>query len=206
MTNFITYLDQASVIDRLGLNAALVYVIKSKIDAYAAACAKADAANAGSVDRLDRKEKAKELTKYIRDFVNTNLRYNPGMTDDDRKQLGLTIPDTTPTTDTVDPAEYPEIDADTSILRQVGCRYLNREHRAAKPKFVHGIEMLHGFVPEGEKPTLKHLGHSTFSTRARAKLEFDDDHRGQRLGLCARYESNTGVKGPFGPIIVVYIP
>jgi hypothetical protein len=38
------------------------------------------------------------------------------------------------------------------------------------------------------------------------KMDFTDEERGQRLGLCARYENNTGRKGPFGPIVVVFIP
>jgi hypothetical protein len=205
LTNFIAYLNKADVRTRLGLSADLVDSLKSLIDIFVAACKAADAANAGSVDRLNRKEQAKSITKTIRNFVNVNLRYNESMTDEDRKQLGLTIPDEKSTTDT-DPVEYPEIEADTSILRQIKCRFLNREHRTAKPRHVHGIELVHGFIPAGEKPLLKHLTHSTFSTRSFKKLDFADEERGLRLGLCARYENNTGGKGPFGPIITVFIP
>ncbi|MDR1224808.1 MAG: hypothetical protein LBL07_18320 [Tannerella sp.] len=205
LTNFIAYLNKADVRTRLGLSADLVDSLKTLIDVFVAACKAADAANAGSVDRLNRQEQAKSITKTIRHFVNINLRYNEAVTDEDRKQLGLTIPDAKPTTDN-DPAEYPEIEADTSILRQIKCRFLNREHRTAKPRRVHGIEVLHGFVPAGEKPSLKHLTHSTFSTRAIKKLDFTDEERGMRLGLCARYENNTGGKGPFGPIVIVFVP
>jgi hypothetical protein len=47
---------------------------------------------------------------------------------------------------------------------------------------------------------------SSFSTRASMKMDFNEEDRGKRFGLCARYENNTGAKGPFGPIVVVFIP
>jgi hypothetical protein len=127
------------------------------------------------------------------------------MTDEDRVRLGLTVPDTTPTEE-ADPDEYPEIDVDTSVLRRIKCKFLNREHRVAKPPHVHGIELRSGFIPEGEEPSIEHLTDSSFSTRASMTKDFSDKDRGRRFGLCARYENNTGRKGPFGPIVVVFIP
>jgi hypothetical protein len=89
---------------------------------------------------------------------------------------------------------------------RITCRFLNREHRAAKPRHVHGIELRSGFIPDGERPSLTHLTNSSFSTRSSVTLEFTDSQRGYLLGLCARYENNTGGKGPFGPIVTVFIP
>jgi hypothetical protein len=137
--------------------------------------------------------------------VNTFLRYKEAVTDDDRKQLGLTIPDETPTPD-ADPNEYPEIETDTNVLRRIVCRFLNREHRIAKPRGVHGTELRSGFIPDGEKPSLTHLINSSFSTRSSITLDFTDEQRGKRIGFCARYENNAGGKGPFGPIVTVFIP
>jgi hypothetical protein len=205
LKNFITYLSKSEVIARLGLDNARVTALKTEINAYDEACEKADASNAGSVDRLDRKEKADNIIKSSRHFVNTFLRYNEALTDDDRKQLGLTIPDETSTPDS-DPSEYPEIEPDTSVLRRITCRFLNREHRTAKPARVHGTELRSGFIPDGEKPSLKHLTESSFSTRSSITLDYTDEQRGMLIGLCARYENNTGGKGPFGPIITVFVP
>jgi hypothetical protein len=205
LTNFITYLSNTEVMTRLGLDSARVNALKTEIDEYGKACTKADAANAGSVDRLERREKAKSVTKSSRNFVNRDLRYNEAVTDEDRKQLGLTVPDETPTSET-DPNEYPEIETDTSVLRRITCRFLNREHRAAKPGHVHGTELRSGFIPDGEKPSLTLLTDSSFSTRSSMTLEFTDEQRGKLIGLCARYENNTGGKGPFGPIVTVFIP
>ncbi|MDR1130523.1 MAG: hypothetical protein LBK96_06040 [Prevotellaceae bacterium] len=205
LKNFITYLNQNEVISRLSLDRTRVDKLKSEIDAYAELCTLADAANAGSVDRLKRREKAEKLTKSVRNFVNTFLRYNEAMTDDDRKQLGLTVPSGKRSSG-IDPDEYPEIEANTNVLRRIVCRFLNREHRAAKPRHVHGIELRFGFIPEGEEPSLAHLVNSLFSTRTSMTIDFADGERGKLIGLCARYENNTGGKGPFGPIITVYIP
>jgi hypothetical protein len=205
LTNFITYLGKADIIARLKLNQDLIDSLKERIDTYIAACIKADATNAGSVDRLARRELAVSISKQIRKFVNTHLRYNEAMTDDDRKQLGLSIPDTKRTAE-ADPDEFPEIEVNTSILRQIGCRFINREHRTAKPRHVHGIELLYGFIPAEETPSFRHLADSLFSTRSFTKIRFSEEQRGLHLGLCARYENNTGGKGPFGPIITVFIP
>jgi hypothetical protein len=205
LTNFITYLNLPDVMTRLGLDPMRVNTLSIEVEKYREACAKADAANAGSIDRLDRKEKGEAVTKSVRHFVNAFLRYNEAVTDDDRKQLGLTIPDNTPTS-AANPDEYPEIETDTSVLRRIVCRFLNREHRTSKPRHVHGTELRSGFIPDGEKPSLTYLVDSSFSTRSSITLNFTDEQRGKRIGFCARYENNTGGKGPFGPIVTVFVP
>jgi hypothetical protein len=205
LINFITYLDSQGVIARLGLDATRIAALRAEIEGFHSACTLANSPNAGKVDRLNRREKAKSVSRSVRHYVNVALRYNESATDEDRVRLGLTVPDTSATTE-ADPAEFPEIETDTSVIRRIGCRFLNREHRVAKPPHVYGIELRSGFVPNGEEPSLAHLPHSTFLTRASMKMEFTDEERGGRLGLCARYESNSGVKGPFSPIVIVFIP
>jgi hypothetical protein len=205
LTNFITYLSEQAVFTRLGLDETRITALKTEIDAFRAACTLADSHNAGSADRLDRREKAKAVSKSVRHYVNVALRFNENMTDEDRVKLGLTVPDKTPTAE-ADPDEYPEIEVDTSVLRRIKCRFLNREHRTAKPPHVHGVELRSGFIPDGVAPAIEHLPDSSFSTRASITKDFSDKERGRRFGLCARYENNTGQKGPFGPIVTVFIP
>jgi hypothetical protein len=205
LINFITCLGDSAFYSRLGLDPARIETLRIEIQAYRDACTLADNPNAGKADRLDRREKARALDRSVRRYVNTFLRYNENLTDEDRVLLGLTVPDTTSTSE-ASPSEYPEIQADTSIIRRIRCRFLNREHRFAKPPHVHGTELRSGFIPEGETPSLVHLTNSSFSTRSSITLDFPDENRAKRLGLCARYENNTGGKGPFGPIVVVIIP
>jgi hypothetical protein len=205
LINFITYLESAGVISRLGLDATRIAALHTEINAYRDACTQADSPNAGKADRISRREKAETIGQSVRHYVNLALRYNEYIIDEDRVQLGLTVPDTTATPE-ADPDEYPEIEADTAVMRRVKCKFLNREHRVAKPLHTHGIEVRSGFIPDGEKPSLTHLMNSSFTTRASMTMDFTDEDRGRRLGLCARYENNTGGKGPFGPIVIVFIP
>jgi hypothetical protein len=205
LINFITYLDDPQVYSRLALDPARINALHDEINAYRDACTLADSPNAGKADRLDRREKRTSVSKSVRHYVNVALRYNESLTDEDRVHLGLTVPDTTSTPEN-ETDEFPEIEVDTSVIRRVKCKFLNREHHVAKPPQTHGIELRSGFVPEGEKPSLRHLLNSSFSTRASMKMDFTDEDRGKRLGLCARYENNTGGKGPFGPIVIVFIP
>ncbi|MDR2119625.1 MAG: hypothetical protein LBP64_01945 [Tannerella sp.] len=205
LLNFITYLSQKEVFVRLGLDETRILALSSEINTYRNACVLADGPNAGKADRLDRKEKAESISKTIRHYVNVSLRYNENMTDEDRVMLGLTVPDTTNTPEG-DTEEFPEIEVDTAIIRRLKCKFLNREHRIAKPPHVHGVELRSGFIPDGEKPSLTQLLNSSFSTRSTITMDFTDEDRGKRYGLCARYENNTGGKGPFGPIVTVFIP
>jgi hypothetical protein len=203
--NFVGYLKLTPVMVRLKLDPTELEALEDEVKAYDASCAVADGANAGPVDKTDRKTKAKHLRKTIREYVNSNLLYHKALTDDDRKALGLTIPDTTPTPET-NPKEKPELEPNTKTLRQITCKILNEKQEAAKPPHVHGTEIVYGFIPEGETATLKHLTQVTFTTKSSITLVFDDEYRGRKVGLCGRYENHRGGKGPWGPIIEGFIP
>jgi hypothetical protein len=205
LDNFITYLEDSGVIARLGLDPARIAALKVETGAYREACKRADHPNAGHVDRLDRKARARSLSARVRQYVNAALRYNEKVTLDDRARLGLYVPDAPPAAEPL-PGQYPEIEADVSVLRRVKITFFNREHRAARPAHVHGIELRFAVLAPGVTPSLDLLTESAFSTRARTKLDFTDQQRGQLLALCARYENNTGGKGPYGPVVTVFIP
>jgi hypothetical protein len=203
--DFLAYLEKSDVSTRLGLDKTRLENLHTEVDAYLKAFDRAEAHNAGKVDRHNRKLQADELSKFVRHYVNVELRYNENLTDEDRINLGLNVPDYNPSHE---PGieEFPDVEVDSSVIRRIGFRFLNREHHASKPKYVHGIEVVSAIVPPDVTPTIAMLTRSTFYTRASGMIEFDDTQRGQRLALCARYESNTGGKGPFGDIITVFIP
>jgi hypothetical protein len=71
---------------------------------------------------------------------------------------------------------------------------------------VHGTEVVWGFIPEGEKPSLKHLKESLFTTTSSVTITGTDEDQGRAIGVCGRYENHRGKKGPFGAILVVHIP
>ncbi|MDR2120079.1 MAG: hypothetical protein LBP64_04295 [Tannerella sp.] len=205
LMNFIGYLSQKEVYVRLGLDEMRIVTLGAEIAVYGDAYTTAEGPNAGKADRLDRKEKAVSVSKSIRRYVNMSLRYNEHVTDEDRVMLGLTVPEARKRSEG-EMDEYPEIEVYTGIIRRIKCRFLNREHRVAKPPHVHGVELRSGFIPDGEKPSLTLLPNSSFSTRSTLTMDFSDEERGKRFGLCARYENNKGGKGPFGPIVTVFIP
>jgi hypothetical protein len=205
MDNFVAYLKTTAVMARLKLEPKEVEDLEAEAKAYDDACAVADGANAGSVDKNHRKLQAKSVKKTVREFVNGRLRYNKLVTDDDRKAMGLTIPDTTPTPETP-PKERPLLEPDTSKIRTVTIKIVNEEGDAAKPEHVHGTELVWGFIPEGEKPSFIHLKETLFTTTSHASIDVDEEDRGKRIGVSGRYENHRGGKGKFGEIIVVYIP
>jgi hypothetical protein len=205
MNNFIKYLKTTSVMARLKIEPKEAEELEKEITAYDEACEVADGPNAGKVDRTDRRTKAKSVKKTVRHFVNYRLRYNDLVTDDDRTALGLTIPDTTPTPETP-PKERPLLEPDTSKIRTVTFKIVNEEGAAAKPEHVHGTEIVWGFIPEGEKPSFKHLKETKFTTTSYVSIDGEEEDRGKRIGAAGRYENHRGGKGKFGEIIVVYIP
>ncbi|MDR1279356.1 MAG: hypothetical protein LBK99_00850 [Opitutaceae bacterium] len=48
--------------------------------------------------------------------------------------------------------------------------------------------------------------HSEFSTRDMIQLDFDENQRGQRIWLIARWENTRGQKGPWSDILSAIIP
>jgi hypothetical protein len=202
---FIKYLRTTSVMVRLKLEINELEALEKEIKEYDAACDAADDPNAGKVDRTDRRTKATQLKKTLRKFVNTRLRYNDLVTDDDRTALGLTIPDTTPTAETK-PKQSPTLKPDTSKIRKVTLRIENEEGVAAKPEHVQGTEIVWGFLPEGEKPSFKYMKETLFTTTSSAEIAVSEEDRGKPIGAAGRYENHRGMKGDFGAIIVVYIP
>jgi hypothetical protein len=71
----------ASNAPRFGLTQDTIMPLQELIIAFKIAKDKADAPNAGSADRIERKEKADTVTEAARTFVNRYLRYNPDVTD-----------------------------------------------------------------------------------------------------------------------------
>jgi hypothetical protein len=113
---------------RFGIPNTVIEPLQVEVELFRAAQVKAEEANAGKADRLDRNEKALAVSKVVRDFVNVNLRYNKNVTDADRINLGLTVPDTSPTTPR-DPDTQPVVKKiDSSIIMRLGLHYfLNKE-------------------------------------------------------------------------------
>ncbi|MDR2682710.1 MAG: hypothetical protein LBB64_02440, partial [Dysgonamonadaceae bacterium] len=95
LTQFVNYVTDNML--RFGLSIQKIEPLRTAFDDFTAAQDVAELPNAGKADRLDREEKAAIVSREARSFVNQYLRFNPAVTDADRINLGLTIPDPEPT-------------------------------------------------------------------------------------------------------------
>jgi hypothetical protein len=191
---------------RFGITSGTEKPLEMAIDAFAAANTKANMDNAGSSDRVDRKEKAGAATAAVRNFVNAWLRYNPAVTDADRESLGLTIPDRHPT-----PAPPPHSHPDikfyaTGDVCCVGIELRDSESESkTKPKHIHGAELRYAILPAPPKEDTA-LVHSEFTTRARCELHFTESERGKTVYVFARWENTRGQKGHRSMICSTVVP
>jgi hypothetical protein len=201
--NFMTYLKANMA--RFGISDEETTDLATATNNFITANAKADAPNAGKADRFDRAEKAKTASKVIRDFVNTFLRFNRAVTDDDRVQLGLNVPDPKPTPAPV-PSSYPDIDPDTSIILRITIHYHDAGSTSrAKPAGVHGAEIRWAIL---DKPPVEtdDLIHSTFSTHTPRTFEFKESERGKTVYFRLCWENTRGQKGPWSEIVSSIVP
>jgi hypothetical protein len=190
---------------RLGITQNALNDVNSEIAGYRTAYNKAEHSNAGKADRLDRREKAAAVSKFIRVFVNIHLRYNPAVTDDDRVNLGLNVRDATPTP-SHRPETWPVVSVRITGPRQVRiCWHDSDSASRAKPAGVHGVEIRHAIL---DAPPAKNddLLRSDFSTRASRTFDFDESERAKTVYFILRWESTRGERGPWSEIVNAIIP
>jgi hypothetical protein len=142
--------------------------------------------------------------RALRAFINRFLRWPP-VTDLDRDKMGVRNWDTVRTPQPV-PATVPEIEADTSVIRQLSLRM--RDFGAAtwgKPEHVLGMELAWGIA----KSRPEHVGalpHYETETANPIVLTFEDEERGMRVFFAARWINNTAKPGPWSDIESAFIP
>jgi hypothetical protein len=203
----ITFTNYLTVnLERFGIPEARLNALQTLMNLFHVAQAKAGLPNAGKADRLDRKEKAQAVSKAARSFVNANLRYNEAVTDEDRVNMGLTVPDTHPTPvpppDTM-PAVYV---IDSSVIMRLKLHFKD-SHRTsrAKPYGVRGVEILWSILA-APPTTMGELIHSEFSTRSPYTFIFDENQRGKTVWFRLRWENTRGEKGPWSELYSAIIP
>ncbi|MDR1455569.1 MAG: hypothetical protein LBJ01_07960, partial [Tannerella sp.] len=191
---------------RFGISSAKVSPLQTLVALYQAAQVKAVLPNSGKADRQSRNDKATAVSKATRDFVNANLRYNDTVTNDDRIQLGLTVPDDEPTEEG-EIETMPVVDfIDTTVIRRVVLHFKDMFGKSrAKPSGVHGAEIRWAILA-GPPKSMDELIHSEFSTRSHCALTFDEGQRSLILFASLRWENNRGRKGPWSEIYSAVIP
>ncbi len=157
-----------------------------------------DAAN--RADRVERNESEAEYKRAIRAFVNAHIRFNEDVSDYDRKYMGLTVADTTPTRARV-PATHPVIEIDFSEARE-HTLYLRDEAKTgrAKPAGVRNAEVwrkVGGGSPVGD-------GEMTLAgttSNGKLRLGYDLALVGSRVYYQARWVNTRSQAGGFGEVV-----
>jgi hypothetical protein len=204
LENFMTYLNEN--LSRFDIPPDKVVPLQNLMKLFQTAQIKAELPNAGSADRLNRKEKAEAVSKAVRNFVNANLRYNEAVTDEDRVNLGLNVPDPEPTP-LPDPKTMPTVyRIDSSVIMRISLYFkdTNSESRA-KPDGIQGAEIVYAIL-DAPPVTTEDLIHSDFSTRSPRTFVFDENQRGKTVWYRLRWENRRGRKGPWSELYSAVIP
>ncbi|MDR3194423.1 MAG: hypothetical protein LBT76_03910, partial [Tannerella sp.] len=192
-------------LERFGIASGTEEALEAKIEDYLAACAGANRANAGSIDRLARRERAAEATAAVRAFVNRYLRYNEAVTDGDRLSLGLHIRDTKLTPAPV-PATCPVAIITLPGIRQLSVAFRDEgAYSRGKPLNVTGCEIRYAILDNWPE-SVDELIHSAFFTHSPCIFTFDENRRGKTVYFCLRWENARGEKGPWSGIQMAIIP
>jgi hypothetical protein len=167
----------------------------------------------------DEKNRVRKVSeKTARNFVNAYLRYHPAVTGYDKEQMGLHIPDTTPTA-VPRPTAQPEADVAYPGVHLIELTRIRTVPGGGDdPRSDYGVRIFWGILA----PAAPHdkfrlasppasgddLPHSTFTHRRRYLFDFSGDS-GNTVYFCLRYENGKGGKegeGPFGPVFSAVIP
>ncbi|MDR1371734.1 MAG: hypothetical protein LBJ17_01210 [Dysgonamonadaceae bacterium] len=150
----------------------------------------------------------KTFTSVLRKVIKGYITYNLNVTDNNRKTLGLPIHKTTRT-----PSPKPTEKADFDIKQETGSRlnvhfryrYSDQEQIAARPPFIHGIEITWAIL-KTHPESYNDLIHSVFDTRSPYTFQFDIKDAGKKFFCALRWENTRGEKGPWSEIKSAIIP
>jgi len=144
------------------------------------------------------------MERALRAFINRFLRWPP-VTDLDRDKMGVRNWDTIRTPQPP-PTTIPEIEADSSIIRQLSFRVRDFGSTSwGKPEHVHGIEFAWGIM-DGRPGHISELPHLETATANPITLTFEDEERGKKIYYAARWLNNTAQPGPWSDIESAFIP
>jgi hypothetical protein len=179
--------------------------IEPMITTYDDALTKAADPNRGKADVRVKNQTRDALKKEMRKYVKGFLEYNPLVTDDDRKRMGLPVHDRKPTPAS-DPDTLPVATVKTPSPGVFECHFIDsKSGKKAKPAGVHGCEFRWA-IADTTPTDWQQLVNSSFSTRTPIRISFEGSYRGKILYFALRWENTRGVKGPWTEIMKTFIP
>jgi hypothetical protein len=180
--------------DLLGIPQPVVVRLKAELDAYETAYEKCGTANAGRLDREDRKEKHEVLEADIRKTKKAYIDADPlgVVTDEIRMDFGLPPLDPSKTNIPA-PTEIVAFTLDHGGYLQVVVRH------PAKPLRYNGAVAF--YKTAGPEPVkFEELGSSKLLTRMRETLTFKEADLGKTLHIALCWENEKGDLGPPSPV------
>jgi hypothetical protein len=207
------YLSNPTKLSKMGLDAPnlenwLANVFEPAVNEFNAAFENwKDEATRTKISMIVLQEAEKKLKPVYRQLYTGSLKNNPLVTNVDLESMGLPLrPDGHHPEPSPVPLDFPGVKFNTSMIRRMIVSFfvLGSLHKA-KPKGVHGCEMLWG-VFDIPVTKLEELTHSAFDTRSPYTFEFTDEQRGKHFCIALRWENTRGEKGPWSEIHTVIIP
>jgi hypothetical protein len=189
----------------LGLGAGLVSASNTTQDTFMTNWAVQESAGISRTGTAVKKSLITGHRKYIRDFFNLNIRYNPALTDEIRTRIGVPIPDN---------AHSPIIVGD----RLAGCELLPKGIRmvglSCRDEATGGKKILYGMggivvaYAIGDAPVTDTalLTGKLLITRATHTFKCTDAQRGKWLTCAVCWQSKTGECGQWSAIRSTLIP
>jgi hypothetical protein len=141
----------------------------------------------------------------MRLFIKAYMTYNPKITDDERKVMGLPVHKKGRTPVPI-PERYPFFKIDSSVIRRLKIHfYDDANERRQKPDGVHGAEIRWDFsdIPVVNPDSMTNSG---FDTASPYTVEFAGEDRGRMVYFALRWENTRGEKGPWSEIISAIVP
>jgi hypothetical protein len=153
------------------------------------------------------KNRVRKVTeKILRNFINIYLRFHPAVTEEDKRNMGLHIPDTTRTT--IEPPGTGPIFG----IAQIGPRTLGIVYRrglgarpGSKPPWVKGARIHYG-VFDTPPTHQRELPASVWATRCPHIIPFRETDRGKRAYFSLKWETGKGGESPWSEIESEIIP
>jgi hypothetical protein len=188
-----------------GLPEAVLNALQAKLTEFEALYKKCQT-RARSLNDTDRKNSLKEeITEGCQDLVNEFLRYSKKLSNEDRRALGLHVPDEIRSPIPI-PAGRPGFTLRVHNTREL---LLELWDEATGEKAIpYGMNGAVVYIRVGGKAPLSQdeLIKSALVTKTRFVLSFKEEERGQPVYVALRWENERGKEGPWTEIQTTLVP
>jgi hypothetical protein len=153
-----------------------------------------------------KKKSRKTLEADVREAIKAYLTYNPLVTDEDRRAMGLPIHKTTRGHSPI-AGSHPDFDIDSSMLRQLTIHFYDQGQKKskAKPAGQHAARIKWAIL-SAPPTSLDELVNSAMDTRTPFTIKFDESDRGKSVYFCLCWVNTREEEGPWSEIVMAIIP